>query len=387
MSSLVNFLGVSWSNSEAIVADVPVIKIFLVIVVVTLAQILRKLFSAIIIGYLEKLTSQTETELDDELIAILKQPLNFLIVVIGVWLAKFIVASELNSSVNETIDSLVSLIAIATGAWIIFRASPLLGKVLGNLALETETELDDLIVPYLPKLFQTLAIAIVVLKAGEVLLGASAGALVGLIGGTGITLGLLLKDIVYDWFCTVIIFSDRLYRIDDILKIQGIDKLVQVKNIGVRSTTLCVLSQNTLTKIPNSKMITGIVENWSQNPNEEELLGIDITLQIDDIPAVQTDRICNNISRFPDEIEHLSDRFTVWFSGINQNARIIKIQAFAQVNNLKSYRAIVNQINLNILKIMEQEEIELFSSTPIAILPSVEQLETSLTPKELVTSE
>ena len=366
------FAGIDWLNSEAGIADIPLFKILAVIVVVTLAQVFRKLFAAVIIKYFEDLTSQTETELDDELIAILKQPLNWLIVIAGIGLAKLIIATELNPAVNEVADNLINLAAISLVAWIIFRASPLLGELLGNLALETETELDDLIVPYLPRLFQTLAVAIVLLKAGEVLLGASAGALIGLIGGTGITLGLLLKDIVYDWFCTVIIFSDRLYRIDDILKVQGIDQLVQVKNIGVRSTTLCVLSQNTLTKIPNSKMITGIVENWSQNPEDRELLGIDITLQVDDISSAQTDRICNTIRRFPQEIEHLSDRFTVWFSGINQNARVIKIQAFAETDNLKTYRAIWSEINLNILQVMEQEGVELFASTPIAILPAAE---------------
>ena len=358
--------------------DIPLLKVILITVVITLAQVLRKLFSTIIIKYIEDLTSQTETELDDELIAILKQPLNWLIVIAGVGVAKLIIVTELNSAINKTADNIIGLLAIATVAWIIFRASPLLGELLGNLALETETELDDLVVPYLPKLFQTLAIVIVLLKAAEVLLGASAGALVGLIGGTGITLGLLLKDIVYDWFCTVIIFADRLYRLGDILRVKDIDKLVQVKNIGVRSTTLCVLSQNALTKIPNSKMITGIVENWSQNPESENLLGIDITLKIEDIPAEQTTRICNTLRRFPLEIEHLSDRFTVWFSGMEQNARIIKVQAFARVDNLKSYRAIWSEINLGILKVMEQEGIELFSSMPIAILPTQSQNSTEI---------
>ncbi|MFM2312025.1 MAG: hypothetical protein RLZZ04_1301 [Cyanobacteriota bacterium] len=350
--------------------DIPLVKIVLVILAIALAQLCRKLFTAIIIKYLEDLTRQTETELDDELIAILKQPLNWLIIVAGIALAKLIIATELNPAVSEGIDNLINLSAIALVAWIIFRASPLLGEVLGNLALATETELDDLIVPYLPKLFQTLAIAIVIIKAGEVLLGASAGALIGLVGGTGITLGLLLKDIVYDWFCTVIIFSDRLYRLEDILKVQDIDQLVQVQYIGIRSTTLCVLSQHTLIKIPNSKMITGIVENWSQNPDEQELLGIEITLQIDDLTSVQTERICNTLRRLPQEIEHLSDRLTVWFSGINQNSRMIKIQAFAEADNLKIYRAILSEINLNILRIMEQEGIKLFTYSSIAISPT-----------------
>lgn len=363
------FADMNWLKTGISVGDIPLLKIILVILAIALVQLCRKLFTAIIIKYLEDLTNQTETKLDDELIVILQQPLNWLIVITGIALAKLIIATELNPAVNETVDNLINLSAIALVAWIIFRASPLLGEVLGDLALATETELDDLVVPYLPKLFQTLAIAIVIIKAGEVLLGASAGALIGLVGGTGITLGLLLKDIVYDWFCTVIIFSDRLYRLEDILKVQGIDQLVQVQNIGIRSTTLCVLSQHTLVKIPNSKMITGIVENWSQNPDEQELLGIEITLQIDDLTSIQTERICNTLRCFPQEIDQLSDRLTVWFSGINQNSRMIKIQAFAEANNLKIYRAILSEINLNILRVMEQEGIELFTYASVAISP------------------
>jgi MscS family membrane protein len=365
-----NLADINWLKARIGVGDIPLLKIVLVILVITSAQLCRKIFTAIIIKYLENLTSQTETNLDDELIAILKKPLNWLIVIAGISLAKLIIVTELNPAVNQTIDNFINLSVIALIAWIIFHASPVLGEVLGNLALPTETELDDLLVPYLPKLFKTLAIAIVLIKAGEVLLGASAGAIIGLVGGTGITLGLLLKDIVYDWFSTVIIFADQLYRLEDILKVQGIDNLVQVKNIGVRSTTLCILSQHTLVKIPNSKMITGIVENWSQNPDEQELLGIEITLQIDDLTSVQTERICNTLRCFPQEIDHLSDRITVWFSGLNQNARMIKIQAFAEANDLKVYRAILSAINLNILRVMEQEGITLFSYTSVSISPT-----------------
>ncbi len=100
----------------------------------------------------------------------------------GVWLARLLIVDHLNPTLQEATDSLINLIAIAIIAWIIYRAAPLLGQLLRNLSLQTETELDDLVVPYLPKLFQAIAIAIVFLKVAEVVLGASAGALIGLIG-------------------------------------------------------------------------------------------------------------------------------------------------------------------------------------------------------------
>jgi MscS family membrane protein len=96
---------------------------------------------------------------------------------------------------------------------------------------------------------------------------------------------LLLKDIIYDWFCTIIIYTDNLYRPGDWVIIEGIDGSVQVLEIGIRTTKLRLAKWDYIKKIPNSKMITGIVENWSPNPGSEESFGINLTLKIDSISA------------------------------------------------------------------------------------------------------
>lgn len=293
-----------------------------------------------------------------------------MIFIAGLWLCNSIIAEYLNAKLDKTFTGLISLSAVGAIAFVIYRAAPLMGKILGDLALKTDTQLDDLIVPYLPKLFQTIAILIVFLKTGEVILGASASALIGLLGGTGITLGLLLKDIIYDWFCTIVIYSDRLYFTNDIVVIEGIEGIAKIQDIGLRSTTIAIPSRNAVKKIPNSKMITGILENWSQNYRNENLLAINLTIKIDDITAAQTTTICEELQRIPQSIEILTERCNVRFSEIEQNARVIIIQAFVQTNDIGVYNAAKEQFNLAILKLMEQEGIELFSSTPITLLPN-----------------
>ena len=109
------------------------------------------------------------------------------------------------------------------------------------MTLQTETELDELLRPLMPKIFQSAAIIVLTFKLSEIFLGQSAAALVGLLGGAGITLGLLFKDIVYDWFCTIIIYSDNLYREGDWIGISGVYGFVQVLNIGFRTTKLHIV--------------------------------------------------------------------------------------------------------------------------------------------------
>jgi MscS family membrane protein len=222
--------------------------------------------------------------------------------------------------------------------------------------LHTETELDELLRPLMPKIFQSAAIIILAIKLSELFLGQSAAALVGLLGGAGITLGLLFKDIVYDWFCTLIIYSDNLYREGDWVGISGVEGFVQIMNIGFRTTTLHIYQWGSILKMPNSKMISGIVENWSQNPGKELKWGVSLTLKIDGISAKQTAAICDSIREIPSFVNGLAKEIIVRFSKIENNARVIKVVAFVNDENL--YFEAEKNLNLAILELLEQEGID-----------------------------
>ena len=322
-------------DSHINVAQIPLTKIFLVVTIITLTQLLRGLFFSIAIKRIKHFTSGTKTTLDDELVEILEQPSGWLIFIAGLWIVQVILAENLKPQVSEMLAKILSLSGIVAVAYIVYRASPLLGEILRKLALNTQTELDDLLVPYVPRLFQTVALAVVVLKASELLLGASANALIGLLGGAGITFGLLLKDIIYDWFCTIIIYTDNLYRPGDWVIVEGIDGIVQVLEIGIRTTKLRLAKWDSIKKIPNSKMITGIVENWSQNPGSEQSFGINLILMIDGISAGKTAIICESLRELPKSINSLHDEGLIWLNGLEQNARVINIRVFS--NNIDFY--------------------------------------------------
>jgi MscS family membrane protein len=103
-------------------------------------------------------------------------------------------------------------------------------------------------------------------------------------------------------------------------------------------------------------MITGIVENWSQNPGSEDSFGINLTLQIDSISAEKTAIICEAIQKLPRFIDSLHERCFVWLDRLEQNARIINIRAFN--NNLDLYFDACQELNLAILALLEKEGID-----------------------------
>jgi MscS family membrane protein len=251
-------------NTDVIIAGIPFADIILVAIIVILTQLLTGLFTSIILRRIAYLTGKTTTQIDDKLIALLRTPLKWSILLTGLWLVKLVIADNLSPEYLQIINGFFELAVVVVSAYVIYNAAPLLGQVLRSITIQSDNELDNLLSPYVPRIFRIAAILLVVIKGNEVFLGTSAGALVGLLGGAGVAIGLLLKDIIYDTFCTVIIYADKLYKPEDLLKIDGMEDQVRVIEIGLRSTSIYVIKSASIRKIPNSKMISGIVENYSQ---------------------------------------------------------------------------------------------------------------------------
>ena len=339
------------------IMDIPVITILFICLVLITTLVFKRLLTIIVIQRIEGLTSKTKTTFDDQLIAVLKKPIGWFLYLLGLWIIQLILTDYISPQLNQTITGIIDLAIVGNLALIIYRISPILGEFFIILSAQTDTELDDIISPYIPKLLRLTAIVIFSLKVAEVLLGASATGLLGLIGGAGLTLGLLFKDLVGDWLATIIIYSDGLYRIDDWLLLPS-GRWAEVKHIGIRSTTIYIGFEGATLKVPNSKMIDGNIKNLSQQPNEKKKAAIDLYIKIDGISARKIADLNDKIRGIPKSIDLLYDFCMVRFNGLEKNARVIRVIGFT--NDLDNYSRAYDQLNLAILALLEQEEIDLF---------------------------
>ncbi len=340
-------------------SGIPISKIVATLLVLLLMKFARKYIVKGIIRNIERFVRKTKTTLDNEILEIVKPSLRWIILIGGAWAIEFIWIDELGVRLIGILDKLLNYLLIFIVGYVVYRGSALLGQLVANVVLHTETELDRLLKPLMPKIFQTVAIVLLAIKVSEVFMGQSAGALVGLLGGAGITLGLLFKDIVYDWFCTIVVYSDGLYREGDWLQVTGIDGWVEVNQIGFRTTTLHVIKWGSLLKIPNSRMISGIVNNWSQHHGQEQKCGINLYLTIDHLSSVQMTKLCSELKLIPSTLDEVHSFCNVRFSKIEQNGRTIQITAFAKDRG--SYFNAETQLNIAILQLLERENIDFLS--------------------------
>ena len=334
---------------------IPLDQILIGIGILLVGKLIQVFFSRIILGRVEEWTKGTETDIDDRLLEVIKPPLNWLIILFSLWIVSLLVSGYLSSDVNQSIAGFISVAFVFILSYIIFVAAPILGEVVELFTLQTETDLDDLLVPYIPKLIRTVAVMLFIIKAAETFLGASAGALIGLLGGAGVAMGLLFKDIIYDWCCAVIIYTDGIYRPGDWVAIDGMGGFIQIKEIGLRSTSLWSINWGSIKKIPNSTMISGVVENWSQDRGKKLEWGLCSKVQIDGISAKKTNRVLDSIEALVSTLESSSEG-GVKFDGLEGNARVISIRTY--VNDANLYFSNQRTLHLGILEILENEGID-----------------------------
>lgn len=343
-----------WNSlGEITIFGLSAYKLLLAFGVLLLTLILQGVIAGIIIKSIEGLAANTESDLDDKLIAIIKEPLSWLVLVAGFWAVHMILVEYISDQLNTFIDDVLGLAAIALAANVIYRAAPLLGQLLQYLTVHTDTDLDDLLVPYFPRLFRIAAIVVVCIKGAEVFLGASAGALIGLLGGAGVALGLLFKDIIYDWCCAIIIYTDGLYRPGDWIAVTGLSGFFQVSEIGLRTTKLYSWEWGSIIKMPNSRMVGGIVDNWSQDRADVQEWGITGTLKIDGITADQAERIMTGVDEIFKSMEGFLEHY-ILFQGIEGNARKIK---YVSYHTPSGYGRDLRAFHLGVMRLMEKEGI------------------------------
>lgn len=340
--------------------NIPDTTLFSVMLILLITLICRNLFSHLIMAYFRKLASRTETKFDDELVKISEKPLGLLILLTGIIVCRIILLPHINPEIDKTLQKLLEFFFVVIVCWFIHQGAEILTAFLQRFTRKTKTELDDLLLPYVSKTIKTAAVLIIIIKSAEVFLGMSAAALLGLLGGMGITLGLVFRDIIACWFGCAIIYFDNLFREGDWVQLDD-GKVIDatVEHIGVRSTVFRNFD-NTVSIVPNSEISGTIIKNWSRMSKRR----VKYSFKIDGTSAEKTDQLLNGIRTILENEERIHQEFhMVNFRELDGNARIIRLYYFTKTTVWKEHEQIRERVNLEILRLFESAGIERLAYT------------------------
>ena len=340
-----------WKSIEEIsVAGIPLKSLLIAFIVIIISFILRKVITYLFMKRLKRITEKTTSHLDDLLLHAVEGPIRLMIVGIGFYIARLYLAEYL-VAYEKMINQGFQLFFIIVICLLLYRGTDLFIFYLEKIAKRTRTELDDLILPYLKKVIRVVLVLIVVIKFAEIFLGMSVAALFGLLGGMGLTLGLVFKDIIANWFGCGVIYMDNLFREGEWVCLND-GKIVDadVEEIGLRSTKFRNFDK-TVSIVPNAVIASAVVKNWSRMYKRR----VKYNFKIDGISAAKMEQLLDGIRNILSKDPDVHQEFhMVNFREIEGNSRVIRLYYFTKTTVWAEHEKVRENINLKLLRLFEE---------------------------------
>ncbi len=341
------------------ILGIPLSVLSVALLVIIISLIIRKLLTQLIIKNLKRIVKRTHAQFDELLLHTIEGPIRLAIVGIGFYFAR-IILSEYIKTLEKIITQGFQLFFIIIICWFLYRGTDLIVYYLEKIARRTRTELDDLLLPYLKKVVRIVLIIIVAIKIAEIFLGMSIAALFGLLGGMGLTLGLVFKDIIANWFGCAIIYMDKLFQEGDwVMLDEGKIIDADVEEIGLRSTKFRNFDK-TVSIVPNATIASAVIKNWSQMYKRR----VKYNFKIDGINADIMEKTLDGIRNILANDEDVHQEFhMVNFRELEGNSRIIRLYYFTKTTVWKEHEQIRENINMKIIKLFEEFGIDRLAYT------------------------
>ena len=234
--------------------------------------------------------------------SLLKKPLQYFLTLLVLYFSvKFISLPEfLNSteegSLNLTkyFDKGFNFLLLITIFWTINRSIDFVGYKLKNKALETESKVDDQLIPFAIDIAKVLTIVLgVVMILGNVF-DVNVTALVTGLGIGGVAFALASKESLENLLGSFTIFFDKPFTVGDTVTLGGVTGTVE--KVGFRSTRIRTFDKSVVT-VPNKNIISTELDNLGARPVRRVKFNIGLTY----------DTSVENIKNIVDDIQKLID--------------------------------------------------------------------------------
>jgi MscS family membrane protein len=216
---------------------------------------LRKIFTKIILVFLQNLAKNTKTYYDDRVISALKGPIRFLFVIIAIHLFFLLTFSE-----PEFIKNILDTLLVYTLFWAILAVIEALRGLVYQATAKFNKDLSKEMGNFIIAMIKILVGGIGL--AGMLMVwGINVTAVVASLGLGGLAFALAAKDTASNLFGSFALLADKSIRIGEWVKVGGVEGVVE--DVGMRTTKIRSFQKSLIT-VPNSIVSNSPIENFSR---------------------------------------------------------------------------------------------------------------------------
>ncbi len=331
--------------------SVSVKNILIALVVLFFLLFTKKIATTIIIKYATSLARKTKTKIDDELIEIVKPPLSSFLTTLCFYIAFLIL--NLPYKYNAAAFKILLSFAIFDASWALYRAENIFSRSMEAFFRKKNSEIGLSFVPFFNKFIKTTVVVV-----GFVLIiqlwGYNIGAIITGLGIGGLAVALAAKDTLANMFGGLTIILDRPFKLGDWVKIGDVEGIVE--DIGFRSTRIRTFEKS-LISMPNSVIANTAIENFSRRGIRRITYKIGITYDTPPNKVKEAvERIREMLINHPDISKDAT--LLVYFTEFADSSLNIFVYCFTNTAVWDSYLRIREDVNLKIMRIMEDLDIE-----------------------------
>ena len=218
----------------------------------------------------------------------------------------------------------VKFLAALSTVWAAYRLVDLLAAFLHDAAANTESKLDDAVVPLVTK---TMKVFVTVMGAVFIAdnLNIDVTSLLAGLGLGGLAFALAAKDVAGNLFGSVTVLLDQTFNIGDWVIIGDVEG--SVEHIGFRSTRIRTF-YNSLVSVPNSNLITANVDNMGKRSYRR--LSCKMSLAYN-TPPDRIDAFCEGVRELVRQHPYTrKDYFHVYLNEFSASALEVLVYVFWQ---------------------------------------------------------
>jgi MscS family membrane protein len=349
-----------WSN--------PVKSYLIVFAVIFLVLVFKRFISRYFAGLLFRLLNRIWKNLDKQSFkSLVAQPLGlFLLIFVSLVAShKLKFPEELNFelydySIKRIIQCIGTIILIISFIWLLLRMIDFISSILEKKANLTPDQTDNQLVVFFRDFFKVIIFIIGILMILKFAFHFNIGNMLTGLSIVGAAVALALRESLENLIASFIIFFDRPFTLGDLVKVQNITG--NVEKIGLRSTRIRTELKTYIT-VPNKQMVDSILDNLSLRTQLKGELRLQVALSTS---SSDLEQLIAGIKKILLHKEVVS--FTVVMNDIAINSFLINGDYFTGPLIYRDFIAVKEEINLQVLKLMEELKIEIAgASTGIRI--------------------
>jgi len=315
------------------------------------ALAVRKVFLNMLLSALKKLTSKTKTTMDDKLVEAVDPPGKLLMIVIALYFVFRVLL--INVSGDSFGGHIIRTLFIFTLFWMIYRAAGIIAHLFEGLAKKTETDLDDMLLPFINK-----GIKVIVVIVGITVIAKEwrydLGALLTGLGLGGLAFALAAQETLANMFGGMTIMLDKPFSVGDWILTPDVEGIVE--DIGFRSTRIRTFAQALVT-VPNSTLAKTAVTNWSKMGKRRINFNLRIKYQT---TAEKMNKLLEKIREMLENHAEIHQQtIFVFFDKFGDNGYELFFNFFTKTTAAQRFFEVKEDINLKIMQILDELGIEI----------------------------